>query len=123
MGFKVTTTQITFRMDQALYEEVEKRAKVREIKPTDFMREAIYAFAGAGTCPVCGSLTVKDARFCSSCGRALNAETAAKIAEDEAVRFEHMHALRLRPKNVFAGKSAEELAEYKEELDQILSGI
>ena len=120
MRFKVTTTQITFRMDEEIHAEVEKRAEARGIKSTDFMREAIYAYAGAGTCPVCGSLTVKDARFCASCGRALNKETTAKIAEEEAARFEHFHALLSRPKTIFAGKSREELAAYKEELDRLL---
>ena len=88
MGFKVITTQVTFRMNQEMYDEVERRAEAREIKATDFMRDAISAFAGAGACPVCGSLTVKDARFCSSCGRALNKETAAKIAEEKAHEVE-----------------------------------
>lgn len=121
MGFKVITTQVTFRMNQDMYDEVERRAEARGIKATDFMRDAISAFAGAGTCPVCGSLTVKDARFCSFCGRALHAETAAKMAEDEAVRFEQMHALLSRPQVVFAGKSKEELAAYKEELERVLA--
>lgn len=121
MGFKITTMQITFRMDEEIHNEVEKRAEARGIKSTDFMREAIYAFAGAGTCPVCGALTVKDSRFCSSCGRALNKETAAKMAEDEAVRFEHLHAVLSRPQVVFAGKTKTELAEYKAELDRLLT--
>lgn len=120
MSFKVITTQITFRMNQELYDEVDKRAKLREIKATDFMREAISAYAGAGSCPVCGSVTVKDARFCSSCGHALNKETTAKIAEEESVRFEHFHALLSRPQVIFAGKSREELLAYKEELDRVL---